>query len=155
MFRCLLSAAVALGLVLAVRADLPVAVKVTVTGGTHDVENAIIAIPMPAIKLSSVPVFTFDGLAVPVAHQFLERGRLDKGEGKPELLIVVPKLKAGQTAVWVTEQAVQILGGYGYIKDFPVGKWYRDAKIYTIFEGTSEIQRLVIARNLLESESRP
>jgi alkylation response protein AidB-like acyl-CoA dehydrogenase len=44
------------------------------------------------------------------------------------------KLKAGETAVWVTEQAIQILGGYGYIKDFPVEKWYRDAKIYTILE---------------------
>jgi alkylation response protein AidB-like acyl-CoA dehydrogenase len=58
------------------------------------------------------------------------------------------KLKAGETAVRVTEQAVQILGGYGYIKDFPVEKWYRDSKIYTIFEGTSEIQRMVIARAL-------
>lgn len=59
------------------------------------------------------------------------------------------KLKAGETAVRVTEQAVQILGGYGYIKDFPVEKWYRDSKIYTIFEGTSEIQRMVIARALI------
>jgi acyl-CoA dehydrogenase len=58
------------------------------------------------------------------------------------------KLKASEVAVSVTEQAVQILGGYGYIKDFPVEKWYRDAKIYTIFEGTSEIQRLVISRAL-------
>ena len=58
------------------------------------------------------------------------------------------KLKAGETAVWVTEQAVQVLGGYGYIKDFPVEKWYRDAKIYTLFEGTSEIQRMVIGRAL-------
>jgi alkylation response protein AidB-like acyl-CoA dehydrogenase len=58
------------------------------------------------------------------------------------------KLKAGETAVRVTEQAIQILGGYGYIKDFPVEKWYRDAKIYTLFEGTSEIQRLVISRAL-------
>ena len=58
------------------------------------------------------------------------------------------KLKAGETAVWVTEQAIQVLGGYGYIKDFPVEKWYRDAKIYTLFEGTSEIQRLVISRAL-------
>ncbi len=58
------------------------------------------------------------------------------------------KLKAGEVAVWVAEQAVQILGGYGFIKDFPVEKWYRDAKIYTIFEGTSEIQRLVISRAL-------
>jgi phage tail sheath protein FI len=46
------------------------------------------------------------------------------------------------------EQAVQTLGGWGYIKDFPVEKWYRDAKLFTIFEGTSEIQRLVIGRAL-------
>lgn len=59
------------------------------------------------------------------------------------------KLKAGEVAVKVTETAVQILGGYGYIKDFPVEKWYRDSKIYTIFEGTSEIQRMVIARALI------
>lgn len=59
------------------------------------------------------------------------------------------KLKASETAVKVTETAVQVLGGYGYIKDFPVEKWYRDAKIYTLFEGTSEIQRMVIARALL------
>ncbi|MGH2690924.1 MAG: acyl-CoA dehydrogenase family protein [Actinomycetota bacterium] len=58
------------------------------------------------------------------------------------------KLKAGETAVRVTEQAIQVLGGYGYIKDFPVEKWYRDSKIYTLFEGTSEIQRLVISRAL-------
>jgi alkylation response protein AidB-like acyl-CoA dehydrogenase len=58
------------------------------------------------------------------------------------------KLKAGETAVRVTDQAIQVLGGYGYIKDFPVEKWYRDAKIYTLFEGTSEIQRLVISRAL-------
>jgi alkylation response protein AidB-like acyl-CoA dehydrogenase len=59
------------------------------------------------------------------------------------------KLKAGETVVSVTEKAVQILGGYGFIKDFPVEKWYRDSKIYTLFEGTSEIQRMVIARALL------
>ena len=49
-------------------------------------------------------------------------------------------------AVKVTEEAIQILGGYGYIRDFQVEKWHRDAKIYTLFEGTSEIQRLVISR---------
>ena len=48
--------------------------------------------------------------------------------------------------MWVTEQAIQILGGYGYTREYPVERWHRDAKIYTIFEGTSEIQRLVIAR---------
>jgi alkylation response protein AidB-like acyl-CoA dehydrogenase len=56
------------------------------------------------------------------------------------------KLKCGEVAVKVTEEAIQILGGYGYIRDFPVEKWHRDAKIYTLFEGTSEIQRLVISR---------
>lgn len=56
------------------------------------------------------------------------------------------KLKAGETAVAVTEKAIQILGGAGYTREHPVQRWYRDAKIYTIFEGTSEIQRLVIAR---------
>src|SRR5271165_3876354 len=56
------------------------------------------------------------------------------------------KLFAGETAVWVTEEAIQILGGYGYVRDYPVERWHRDSKIYTIFEGTSEIQRLVVAR---------
>ena len=72
-------------------------------------------------------------------------GQFDHAEGS------MSKLRAGETAVWVTEQAVQILGGYGYIKDFPVEKWYRDSKIYTIFEGTSEVQRIVISRALARS----
>jgi alkylation response protein AidB-like acyl-CoA dehydrogenase len=56
------------------------------------------------------------------------------------------KLVAGETAVRVTEQAIQILGGNGYTRDFPVERWHRDAKIFTIFEGTSEIQRMIIGR---------
>ena len=56
------------------------------------------------------------------------------------------KLFAGEAAVHITEEAIQILGGYGYVREYPVERWHRDAKIYTIFEGTSEIQRLVIAR---------
>jgi alkylation response protein AidB-like acyl-CoA dehydrogenase len=56
------------------------------------------------------------------------------------------KLFAGETAVRVTEKAIQILGGNGYTREYPVERMARDAKIYTIFEGTSEIQRLVIAR---------
>ena len=58
------------------------------------------------------------------------------------------KLYAGDTAVWVTDRAVQILGGYGYTTDFPVERYFRDAKITQIYEGTNEIQRLVIARAL-------
>jgi alkylation response protein AidB-like acyl-CoA dehydrogenase len=69
-------------------------------------------------------------------------GEFKKAEGS------MAKLKAGEVAVKVTEEAIQICGGYGYIRDFPVEKWHRDAKIYTLFEGTSEIQRLVISRAL-------
>ena len=64
----------------------------------------------------------------------------ENGEGS------MSKLFAGETAVWVTEQAIQILGGYGYVREYPVERWHRDSKIYTIFEGTSEIQRLIISR---------
>ncbi|MFG3140221.1 acyl-CoA dehydrogenase family protein [Streptomyces sp. NPDC048211] len=64
----------------------------------------------------------------------------DKAEGS------MSKLVAGETAVWVTEQAIQILGGAGYTRDHPVERFHRDSKIFTIFEGTSEIQRLVIGR---------
>jgi acyl-CoA dehydrogenase len=56
------------------------------------------------------------------------------------------KLKAGEVALWATERAMHILGGNGYSREYPVERWHRDAKIYTIFEGTSEIQRLVISR---------
>jgi alkylation response protein AidB-like acyl-CoA dehydrogenase len=64
----------------------------------------------------------------------------EHGEGS------MSKLMASETAVRVTEEAIQILGGYGYVRDYPVERWHRDSKIYTIFEGTSEIQRLIIAR---------
>lgn len=60
------------------------------------------------------------------------------------------KLYASETAVRVTDKAIQIHGGYGYVKEYPVEKFHRDAKLTTIGEGTSEIQRLIIARRLLE-----
>jgi alkylation response protein AidB-like acyl-CoA dehydrogenase len=58
------------------------------------------------------------------------------------------KLFASETAMWVTTQAIQLFGGYGYMRDFPVEKLFRDAKVTEIYEGTSEIQRVVIARAL-------
>src|ERR1700744_977261 len=64
----------------------------------------------------------------------------DRAEGS------MSKLVAGETAVRVTEQAIQLLGGNGYTREYPVERWHRDAKIFTIFEGTSEIQRLIIGR---------
>jgi alkylation response protein AidB-like acyl-CoA dehydrogenase len=66
--------------------------------------------------------------------------RFENAEGS------MSKLKAGQVAVWATERAIQILGGNGYSREYPVERMHRDAKIYDIFEGTSEIQQLVIAR---------
>ena len=59
------------------------------------------------------------------------------------------KLYASEVAVRATERGVQIFGGYGYIKEYPAEKFYRDVKLCTIGEGTSEIQRMVIARALL------
>jgi alkylation response protein AidB-like acyl-CoA dehydrogenase len=64
----------------------------------------------------------------------------ENGEGS------MSKLKAGRVAVWVTERAIQILGGYGYVREYPVERWHRDSKIYDIFEGTEQIQQLVISR---------
>lgn len=61
------------------------------------------------------------------------------------------KLFASETAMWVTTQAIQIFGGYGYIKDYPVERLFRDAKVTEIYEGTSEIQRIVISRALYHS----
>jgi len=60
------------------------------------------------------------------------------------------KLYASELAEWVCTKAIQIHGGYGYLADYPVERHYRDARITQIYEGTSEIQRLLIARNLAE-----
>jgi len=64
----------------------------------------------------------------------------DEAEGS------MSKLVSGEVAVRVTEQAIQILGGNGYTREYPVERWHRDGKIFTIFEGTSEIQRMIIGR---------
>ena len=71
----------------------------------------------------------------------------DRGESTT-LYGSMSKLLASETAMYVTTEAVQIFGGYGYVKDYPVEKYFRDAKITEIYEGTSEIQRIVIAREL-------
>jgi acyl-CoA dehydrogenase len=72
----------------------------------------------------------------------------ERGEGS------MSKLCASEVAVKTTEQAIQTMGGWGYITDHPVEKWYRDAKLYTIFEGTSEIQRIVISNALGAAEGK-
>ncbi len=73
----------------------------------------------------------------------------ERGEGS------MSKLAASEVAVKTTERAIQTMGGWGYVKDHPVEKWYRDAKLYTIFEGTSEIQRVVISNALGAADGKP
>ena len=83
-------------------------------------------------------------------------GRMvDEGADDAELTkaSAMAKLKCGDVAMYATTEAVQILGGYGYIKEYPVERYMRDAKITQIYEGTQEVQRLVIAREMLK-ESR-
>jgi len=72
----------------------------------------------------------------------------DQGE-KTTMESAMAKLFASEIGCWVVDRALQVFGGYGYIKDFPAEKYFRDMRLCTIGEGTSEIQRLVIARELL------
>jgi alkylation response protein AidB-like acyl-CoA dehydrogenase len=79
----------------------------------------------------------------------LAKERSKQDGGRYTLEASLAKLFASETAMWVTEKAVQIHGGMGYSKELPLERYFRDAKITEIYEGTSEIQRLVIARNVL------
>jgi alkylation response protein AidB-like acyl-CoA dehydrogenase len=89
------------------------------------------------------------GARIAAARALLHATAAQKDRGESTTLHgSMSKLLASETAMWVTTQAVQIFGGYGYIKDYPVEKLFRDAKVTEIYEGTSEIQRVVIAREL-------
>ena len=94
-----------------------------------------------AFKLANMAVeIDASRLLIWRAAWLARNGGFKNGEGS------MSKYKASEVAVRVTEEAIQILGGYGYTREYPVERWHRDAKIHTIFEGTSEIQQLVIAR---------
>jgi len=87
---------------------------------------------------------------IDAARLLVQRAAALRAQGQDtNLASAMAKLFASETAVRVCDRAVQIHGGYGYVKDYPVERAYRDAKITTIGEGTSEIQRLVIARHLI------
>jgi len=107
--------------------------------GQPIIENQGIAFPLAdlATDIDAARLLTWRA-----AWMAAQRQPFENAEGS------MSKLKASEVAVRACEQAIQTMGGWGYIKDFPVEKWYRDAKLYTIFEGTSEIQRLVIGRAL-------
>jgi alkylation response protein AidB-like acyl-CoA dehydrogenase len=90
------------------------------------------------------------GTEIEAARLLIYRAAGLKDQGLPFAKAAsMAKLYSSEVACRVADQAVQILGGYGYIKDYPVEKYYRDVKLCTIGEGTSEIQRMVIARHLL------
>jgi len=86
---------------------------------------------------------------IEAARALAHRAAVRKDAGEDITLHAsMAKLFASETAMWVTTQAIQLFGGYGYMRDFPVEKLFRDAKVTEIYEGTSEIQRVVIARGL-------
>lgn len=89
---------------------------------------------------------------VEAARLLMYKAACLKDQGKDiNLAAATAKYFASEIAVRCTEEAIQIHGGYGFIKDFPVEKLYRDAKLLTIGEGTSEVQKMVIARNILQN----
>jgi len=79
----------------------------------------------------------------------LAKGEAKKAGGRYSLQAAMAKLYASETAMWVSTKAIQVFGGNGYSKEYPVERHFRDAKITEIYEGTSEIQRVVIARTIL------
>ena len=81
-------------------------------------------------------------------HAALESAKAKKSGGRFTLPASAAKLKASETAMWVATEAIQVHGGMGYSKEMPIERYFRDAKITQIYEGTSEVQRMVIARNL-------
>ena len=106
------------------------------------------------------PISAFQGISFKLADMateieaselMLHKAAFLKNAGRPMTTIsAMSKMYASEVCVKVANEAVQIFGGYGYTKDFPVEKFYRDAKLCTIGEGTTEIQKLVIARNILK-----
>jgi alkylation response protein AidB-like acyl-CoA dehydrogenase len=89
------------------------------------------------------------------ARLLIQRAAWLKDSGQPfSREAAMAKLYASEAATWVTHQAVQVHGGYGYVKEYAVERYYRDARVMEIYEGTSEIQRLVIARSLLKDGVR-
>ena len=106
------------------------------------------------------PIANFQAIAFKLADMatrieaselLIQQASDQKNKGKKVTTTgAMAKYYASETCVWASNEAVQIFGGYGYTKDFPVEKFYRDSKLCTIGEGTSEIQKLVISRNVLK-----
>jgi short/branched chain acyl-CoA dehydrogenase len=108
------------------------------------------AFGQPISKFQAIQMKIADLSAeIEAARLLTYKAALQKDRGEPFTLTAAQaKLKTGRLAVRATEEAVQIHGGYGYIEEYPVCRFYRDAKILTIGEGTDEVQQMVIARQL-------
>ena len=106
---------------------------------------------VPIAKHQSIQNMIADmGTQVESARLMVHRAALLKDKGKPfSKEAAMAKLMASETACRVADMAVQIHGGYGYSKSYPVERYYRDARVTRIYEGTSEVHRMVIARHLL------
>ncbi|PVD31558.1 hypothetical protein C0Q70_06972, partial [Pomacea canaliculata] len=110
---------------------------------------------MPISKLQAIQMKLADmGMRLESARLLTWKAAMLKDAGLPYTkLAAMAKLAASETATYNAHQAIQILGGMGYVTDMPAERYYRDARITEIYEGTSEIQRLVIAGNLLKEYS--
>ncbi len=107
-------------------------------------------------KQFGTPIAEFQGIQfkladmatrITAARSLLHEVAAAKDRGVPVTgEVSMCKLFASETAMWVTTQAVQVFGGYGYVKDYPVERYFRDAKVTEIYEGTSEVQRIIIGR---------
>jgi len=108
------------------------------------------------------PISHFEGLQLMIADMEMEieaarclvykaASMVDAKDPQMTLFASIAKCFAGDVAMKVTTDAVQLLGGYGYMREYPVERMMRDAKITQIYEGTNQIQRVVIARNVLKS----
>ena len=108
------------------------------------------AFGQPIAKFQAIQMKLADmSTEIEAARQLTYKAAWEKDQGRNFTLTAArAKLKSGRLAVRATEEAVQIHGGYGYIEEYPVCRFYRDAKILTIGEGTDEVQQLVIARAL-------
>ena len=105
----------------------------------------------PIAELQAIQFMLADmGTRLDAARVLMYRAAYLKDRGRPfRAAAAMAKLAASEAAMWVTTKAVQIHGGYGYMRDYPVERYMRDAKLGEIGEGTSEVQRMVIARALL------
>ncbi len=111
----------------------------------------------PIAELQAIQAKLADmSMEIDAARLLTHRAAWLKQQGEPHTEAgAKAKLFASEMARRQTAEAIQVLGGYGYTKEFPVERYYRDAKITEIYEGTSEIQRLVIARSILELQREP